>query len=181
MSKDIEFTATCTAAEELLIAESLGEISDLERIRLRQHLCECTSCRTQRQLLGQFHTALDPERENGLTPDPAVQQRLRAALPEQPAFPLNRLLHRRIPLYQAVLGAAAAILLIFATTSFDPGTQRAAIPLTAAHPVAFTRADSDEVRGKLRLLDAQSRGWDHTEDSLLIRFHPTILEQSDSI
>jgi len=181
MSKDIEFTATCTAAEELLIAESLGEISDLERVRLRQHLCDCASCRAQRQLLRQFHTTLDPERKNGLAPDPAIQQRLRAALPKRPVFPLTQLLNRRIPLYQAVLGAAAAILLIFATTSFDPGTQRATIPLAASHPIAFTRADSDEVRGKLRLLDAQSRGWDHTEDSLLIRFHPTILEQSDSI
>jgi len=45
----------------------------------------------------------------------------------------------------------------------------------------FTRVDSYDVLGKLKLLDTRSRGWDNTEDSLLIRFPATSLEPTDSI
>ena len=180
MSRDTEQQTTCSAAEELLTAESLGILDDLERVRLRQHLCSCPACRSHRQLLRQFRTSLDLGQNGSLRPDPAIQQRLRSALLSR-RRPLMQFLSRRVPLYQAMLGAAAAVFILFAASRLGPDIRLPAAPLPMPAGAEYAHVDSYEVLGKLNLLDAQSRGWDHTEDSLLIRFHPTNIKTSDSI
>ena len=182
MSEETEFAVTCATAEKLLAAESLEPLDDLERARLRQHLRDCASCRAHHHLLQQFRASLDPEQQPELRPDPAIQQRLRATVRQQRRpTPLVGLLQRRIPVYQAVLGAAAAVFILFAATSLDPETPRPVAPLSVPRGAEFTRVDSYDVLGKLKLLDTRSRGWNNTEDSLLIRFPATRLEPVDSI
>jgi len=182
MSEETVSAVTCAAAEELLATESLDILDDLDRARLRQHLRVCASCRTHRRLLQQFRASLDPEQRPELRPDPAIQQRLRATVRRQRRpIPLVGLLQRRIPVYQAILGAAAAIFVLFAATSPDPETPRPVAPLSVPRGTEFTRVDSYDVLGKLKLLDTRSRGWNNAEDSLLIRFPATCLEPTDSI
>lgn len=182
MSEETEFAVTCAAAEELLAAENLEPLADLERARLRQHLRDCASCRAHHRLLLQFRASLDPEQQPALRPDPAIRQRLRSAVRQQRRpVPLAGFLQRRIPVYQAVLGAAAAVFILFAANSLGPETPRAVAPLSVPRGAEFTRVDSYEVLRKLKLLDARSRGWNNTEDSLLIRFPATRLETTDSI
>lgn len=182
MSEETESAVTCAAAEALLAAESLEPLADLESARLRQHLRDCASCRAHHRLLQQFRATLDPERRPELRPDPAIQEHLRAAvLRQRRPILLIGLLQRRIPVYQAVLGAVAALFVLFAATSLGPEMPHRAAPLSVPRGAEFTRVDSYDVLGKLKLLDTRSRGWDNTEDSLLIRFPATSLEPTDSI
>ncbi len=83
MTEKTESAVTCAVAVELLAAESLDVLADIERARLRQHLRVCASCRAHRQLLQQFRTSLDPEQQPELRPDPAIQPRLHAAVRQQ--------------------------------------------------------------------------------------------------
>ena len=180
MNRDAEQQTTCSAAEELLTAESLGILGEMESARLRRHLRSCPPCRSHQQLLRQFRTCLDLGQNGSLRPDPAIQQRLRSALLSR-RRPLVQFLNRRVPLYQAMLGAAAAVFILFTASRLGPDIRRPTAPLLAPAGAEYTHVDSYEVMGKLNLLDAQSRGWDHTEDSLLIRFHPTNIKTTDSI
>jgi hypothetical protein len=179
MSKDAG-SIPCPAIEELLRAEALDALGDLERSRLEHHLRRCASCRAYRRLLQRFHTALAPT--DGQRPDPAGHDRLRQAVRRRRrSGSLAGLLRRPIPVYQALLGAAAAVFLLLAAELLRSDEPPPAASPTLPRDVEHARIDSYEVLAKLKLLDAPSRGWRHTEDSLLIRFPITNLQPADSI
>jgi len=177
-----ENSAACSAAEDLLIRESLDGLQGGDAVRLRQHLRTCAPCRSYQELLHQFRKSLDVEPRPALRPDPAMHRRLRSMLqPRRRSGSLAQLLNLRVPVYQAVLGAAAAVFIVFAATRLSPDTRHQPIPLAAPSSAEYARVDSYEVLEKLKRLDVQTRGWGHAEDSLLIRFHSTSLEPADSI
>ena len=119
----------CTAVAENLVAYHVGAIEDADRNAIEEHLVGCRAC--LETYLAIKRTA---DRAVFQRPRPEVRERLRAEV--QKAFPPSAnsrsksrtpiaFLRRRIPLYQGVVLAAAAVLLALAGPSIVKRVQRA--------------------------------------------------------
>ena len=87
--------------------------------------------------------------------------------------PLLRLAQIRVPVYQALLGAAAVFLLLVATEHPSPAKTLRALPTPLVQPIP-TPPDSYEVTANVHLLEHQRRGQANAKDSLLIRFPTSV-------
>lgn len=118
----------CTAVAENLVAYHVGAIEDADRNAIEEHLVGCRAC--LETYLAIKRTA---DRAVFERPRPEVRERLRAEV--QRAFPPSAnaskskspvaFFRRRIPLYQGVVLAAAAVLLALAGPSIVKRVQRA--------------------------------------------------------
>ncbi|MFH1570787.1 MAG: zf-HC2 domain-containing protein [Gemmatimonadota bacterium] len=157
----------CDQVRTLLVARQLGAAAAPEAGRARQHLAGCPACRSYARVLERLQAETAAEVE-AARPDPRIQVALRRALRARPpsrpaAAALRGFLRLRLPAYQVLLGAAAAVALLFAALPrgpgyLDPGYRAAPMARAGSTAVYLTHADSDEVSVKMRRLDSQPRG-----------------------
>jgi len=166
----------CERARAWMVEDLMGEGRTEDEAAGHQHLASCPGCRQYRQVL--LGLGRSTAAEGRRTPAPAAAlESLRAAVRarRRPRYlwpAVRQLLQVRVPAYQALLGAAAAVVLLFAARPGGPPSRLSisapGAPPAAATPVTLTRADSHRVDQMLRRLERQDRG--PGLDTLLSRY-----------
>ena len=186
MNKHPEDQTLCAHVEELLIRSQLESLDDHEGHLLQAHLRTCAQCQAYQARLRRFHAALDLSQEEDLQPDPAIQIRLRQALPggipRRPRFgewlAQQRWL-RPVPQTAVVLAAIAIILLNadeFALSSPQPPSV-----WLASSQAEYTRVDAYEEVHRWQLVSERKVDEHRTRETLPIPPLPVHPEPADSI
>ena len=168
---------SCDQVRALMVGRRLGASEPRDDLLMRDHLASCAACRQYELVLVRLESAVASEvgqarpRLEGVE---ALRAVVRARRSRRSLWAsVRELVQVRVPAYQAVLGAAAVAILVFASL---PGARRPAAPAwtdsaagqgNAAMP-ALTRADSYHVDRMLLRLDRPGRG--PGVDTLLIRY-----------
>ena len=161
--KDI---VSCQEARAWLFTGSSDLGEDVDERELQRHLRGCQECRAYERTLTRVRSELDEHIPAGLQPDPAIQDRLRATLRKRGSLVSGlQVLQRPVPAYQAVLGAAAAMVAVLIIDNSNPVEKRADAP--SENPRSeFIAVDSRETINQLRKI--KKGGRTHAEDSLLV-------------
>ena len=161
-----EDIVTCQEAREWLFTGSSDLVEGVEERELQRHLRGCQECRAYERILTRVRSELDEHIPEGLEPDPAIQDRLRTTLRKRASLVSGlQVLRRPVPAYQAVLGAAAAMVAVLIIDNSSPVEKRADAP--SKNPRSeFVAVDSKETINQLRKI--KKGGRNHAEDSLLV-------------
>ena len=131
----------CREAKENLIGLVFGELDEEHAVVLNQHLASCKTCRQEEKRLLEMRDNL---RDSPQAPDPALKERIRAALPKRRHRGVMGILLRPVPAY----AAAAAVLLVAVLARGLPQTEKEMAPtdmqpvVTEATPLQFAIAGS---------------------------------------
>jgi hypothetical protein len=177
----------CAAIHDLLVKKDFAELAAHESEMLTEHLQQCEACRAFQQVLLNVQQAIQPAAEEILLPNPAIHQNLRSRLRRTKPVrqvptglreawnSLLDILKLKIPVYQAVLGAAVIFagfigidklnargehVMLQRLLSEQNGKQNF-VPLEAPHHIAR--------------IDSQKIGRSVAEDSLLMKFIVTAM------
>lgn len=170
----------CDDIERLLINRLLGELTTDKNLLVEEHLRTCTRCRSYQIALLNMQNAMQAEGEEKLAPDPAIREnvirRMRAARSREAGI-LGNLLESfrrafayRIPVYQAVLGAALIVAMSITLRHLpssalqEPSEVRPLVRLEMPPPSQMSVIDNLEV------VRQQKIGRSVREDTTLTRF-----------
>jgi len=126
----------CAEVRDLLSANALGRLAPSRRAQIRQHLCECVTCRSHARLLHRLHVAVACGPEDQPRPADPVPERLLAAHRRRygiAAAPSagGRRVRAWLTAGETAVAAVAALLLAFAAPPMAP-PPTAPLPLAAA-------------------------------------------------
>ncbi len=174
----------CDNIEQLLIKQSIDELTDEENRLIQKHLKSCQRCRSYQSALLKLKYSMQVSEEDKLAPNPAIHeiliQRMKELRPQEIGF-LDRayqsiisLFEYRIPVYQALTGVILIFLLFLGLRHFPFTTGQKSAGIQSITPIGTSTPAQLMVIDNLDIIGKQKIGQNVKEDSTLIRFIVTM-------
>jgi predicted anti-sigma-YlaC factor YlaD len=177
----------CASVQELLLKKDFADLTEHESLMLTEHLQQCESCRALEQVLLKMQQAMQPVADEILVPNPAIRQDLRNRIRRtQPArhtsnglrevwIAFRDILRLRIPVYQAVLGAAVVFVVFIGIDQLNAHGERETLRRLLSEQNGQRAIVHSEVPHRIAQIDSQKIGRSVAEDSLLMKFIVTAM------
>lgn len=177
----------CAGVQDLLIKKDFAKLATQENLTLNAHLQQCEACRAFQQALLNVQQAIQPDAEENLLPHPAIRQNLRNRIRHaQPARQvptglreawdsLLDILKLKIPVYQAVLGAAVIFAVFFGIDKLNARGEREMLQRLLSEQNGKQILMPSDAPQRFAQIDSQKIGRSVAEDSLLMKFIVTAM------